>query len=126
MKHNSDLTPLAQKLRRNMTKEERKLWYEYLRTYPLRFRRQVTVGRYIVDFYCAAAKLVLELDGSQHYMPEGQAEDGERTAYLESLGIQVLRLSNTDVLQNLRGVCEEIDKTVQMRTRRPAHGPEIM
>ena len=117
MEHNSKLTSRAQELRKNMTKEERRLWYEYLHTYPYRFRRQVTFGNYILDFYCAAAKLAIELDGSQHYAPEGQQYDTIRTAYLDRLGIKVLRFSNLDVLQNLRGVCQTIDMAVAERTR---------
>ena len=117
MQHNSKLTSKAQSLRRNMTKEERRLWYEYLSNYPYRFRRQVTVGSYIVDFYCAAAKLVIELDGSQHFEPKEMQYDQRRTAYLNGLGIEVLRFSNTDILENLRGVCEKIDIVVSERMR---------
>ncbi len=117
MRHNSELTPHAQKLRKNMTKEERRLWYEYLHSYPQRFRRQVTFGRYILDFYCAAAKLAVELDGSQHYEPAVLHYDERRTAYLNGLGICVLRFSNLDVLTNLRGVCQKIDMTVSERIR---------
>ena len=98
-----------------MTKEERRLWYEFLSSYPHRFRRQVTCGRFLLDFYCAAAKLAIELDGSQHYDPQGIARDTERTAYLESVGIHVLRFSNADVMNNLRGVCERIDLSVKER-----------
>ena len=98
-----------------MTKEERKLWYDYLSQYPYRFRRQVTVGNYIVDFYCASAKLAIELDGSQHYEQSGQQYDAARTAYLNSIGIEVLRFSNLDILRNLRGVCQSIDMAVQRR-----------
>ena len=105
MKHNVRLTSRAQKLRKNMTKEERKLWYEYLCNYPIRFRRQVTFGSYILDFYCAAAKLAIELDGSQHFEPEGQRYDAVRCAFFEKNGIHIMRFSNTDVLHNLRGVC---------------------
>ena len=115
MEHNSKLTARAQTLRKNMTKEERRLWYEYLRFYPFRFRRQVCFGNYILDFYCAAAKLAVELDGSQHYDPDEQRYDQRRTAYLNSLGIEVLRFSNLDVLQNLRGVCQAIDLAVSKR-----------
>ena len=115
MQHNAKLTSRAQELRKNMTKEERKLWYEYLNNYPLRFRRQVTFGHFILDFYCAAAKLAVELDGSQHYGEEGLAKDAERTRFLESNGIVVLRFPNTDVTGNLKGVCELIDLTVQQR-----------
>ena len=117
MQHNSKLTPRAQKLRKNMTKEECRLWYEYLHDYPCRFRRQVTFGNYIVDFYCAAAKLAVELDGSQHCEPAELLYDERRTAYLNSLGIHVLRISNLDVLRNLRGVCQQIDLVVSERLR---------
>ena len=115
MKHNSELTQLAQQLRRNMTKEERRLWYEYLSRYPLRFRRQITYGRFILDFYCAAAKLCIELDGSQHYDEAGTVKDQERTEQLEKDGIMVLRFSNADVMKNLHGVCQQIDEVVQQR-----------
>ena len=115
MYHNKKLTSRAQELRKNMTKEERKLWYEYLRDYPKQFRRQVTFGNYILDFYCAAAKLAIELDGSQHYEPTGLEYDSQRTAFLRDIGIEVLRFSNADVMQNLRGVCQMIDMTVKHR-----------
>ncbi|MCI7639740.1 MAG: endonuclease domain-containing protein [Clostridiales bacterium] len=117
MNHNSKLTSRAQSLRKTMTKEERRLWYEYLHNYPVRFRRQVTSGNYILDFYCTAAKLAIELDGSQHYEPAGQMYDARRSAYLEQQGIQVLRFSNSDVMNQLRGVCEVIDAAVSSRTK---------
>ena len=115
MQHNKKLTERAQELRKNMTKEERRLWYEYLHNYPFQFRRQVTVGNYILDFYCAAAKLAVELDGSLHYEPAVQAYDEKRTAYLSSIGVKVVRFSNLDILQNLQGVCQLIDAAVQER-----------
>ena len=117
MNHNVRLTSCAQELRKTMTKEERRLWYEYLRGYPVRFRRQVTFGNYILDFYCAAAKLAVELDGSQHFEPEGQRYDAVRSAFFSNNGIRVLRFSNLDVLQNLRGVCQAIDMAVQEQIR---------
>lgn len=103
----------AQALRKNMTLEERILWYQYLRTYPIQWNRQKVIGPYIVDFYCKRAKLIIELDGSQHYDPETAAYDRQRTAYLNSLGYAVLRFSNTDVKTNLSGVCEVIDRTAK-------------
>ena len=115
MKKNEKMTTLSQSLRSNATTEENTLWYQYLRRYPVQFRRQCVFGQYIVDFYCADALLVVELDGSQHYMPDGMEKDEKRTAYLNSLGIYVLRFSNTEVHDNLRGVCEEIDKIVNQR-----------
>ena len=117
MIHNKKLTANAQNLRKNMTKEERRLWYEYLSKYPCRFRRQVTCGSYILDFYCAAARLAVELDGSQHFDPKGMQSDLDRTAFLERNGIHVIRFSNTDVLQNLRGVCQAIDLAVETRIK---------
>ena len=115
MRHDKKLTTLAQQLRKDMTKEERRLWYDYLSKYPLRFRRQVACGHFIMDFYCAQAKLAVELDGSQHFMPDGMRQDAQRTEYLNEMGIEVLRFSNTDVLQNLHGVCECVDNKVKER-----------
>ena len=105
-KHNPKLTENARALRRNMTKEEAQLWSQFLCRYPLRFRRQYVIGNYIADFYCHQAKLVVELDGSQHYSPEEREYDQKRTAYLEQQGLQVLRFSNLDVMGQFRSVCE--------------------
>ena len=105
-------TPYAQKLRREMTKEERHLWYDFLKTLPATVNRQKVIGPYIVDFYCAGANLIIELDGSQHYEESGVAEDQERDRYLTGQGFTVLRFSNCDVNQNFRGVCEEIMKHI--------------
>ena len=105
---NEALTSNAKKLRREMTKEERHLWYDFLKSLPETFHRQKVIGKYIVDFYCASAKIVIELDGSQHYDDEGLLSDKERDRYLDSLGITVLRYSNLEVNQNFTGVCEDI------------------
>jgi len=107
----------SQKLRREMTKEERHLWYDCLRTYPVQFKRQQPIGNYIVDFYCFKAKLVVELDGSQHCEPAAIAYDSRRTAFLEEKGLYVLRVSNLDVMRNFSGVCENIHRAVQDRLR---------
>ena len=115
MEKNIEKTVFSQKLRKNATKEENLLWYQYLRNHPVQFRRQCVFGDYIVDFYCAKARLILELDGSQHYEPEAMCKDTVRTQYLESLGLQVLRFTNTDINSNLRGVCQTIDLTVRQR-----------
>ena len=112
-KHNKAIIPLAQNLRKNMTKEERRLWYDFLRDYPIKFSRQKVFGKYIVDFYSAKAKIIIELDGSQHYDKEGIAKDSERTAYLEEYGLKVLRIPNNQVNENFRGVCEYIENEVK-------------
>ena len=108
-KHNKQLVPFAKHLRKEMTKEERHLWYDFLRSYPVRFSRQKVLGRYIADFYSAEAKLVIELDGSQHYKSEHMDNDAERTAFLEGYGLRVLRIPNNEVSRNFRGVCAYID-----------------
>ncbi len=112
-KHNKNLVPIAKNLRKNMTKEERHLWYEFLRNYPVRFSRQKILGKYIVDFYCAKAKLVLELDGSQHYEEKGIKEDTQRTEFLKDYGLMVIRIPNNEVNHNFYGVCEYIDSVVK-------------
>ena len=99
-----------------MTKEEAHLWYQFLCRYPLRFRRQYIIGNYIADFYCHQAKLVVELDGSQHYSAEEMVYDQKRTVFMNQQGLQVLRFSNLDVMRHFSGVCEQIDKTVRQRT----------
>ena len=115
-KGNKNLIPFARTLRKNMTKEERHLWYDFLRQYPVRFVRQKILGQYIADFYCASAKLVIELDGSQHYEPKEFRKDAIRTDYLSGYDLLVLRLPNNEVMRNFSGVCEYIDRIVQDRT----------
>lgn len=112
-KYNPKLVPVARMLRKNMTKEEKHLWYDFLRTYPIRFFRQKVLGKYVADFYCAKAKLIVELDGSGHYSEQGQKYDNERTHYLHGYGIRVIRISNEEIHNNFRGVCECIDRTVR-------------
>ena len=112
-KHNKQLVPLAKQLRKEMTKEERHLWYDFLRSYPVRFSRQKVLGKYIADFYSAEAKLVIELDGSQHYEDRNTTKDAERTAFLESYGLRVLRIPNNEVSRNFRSVCDYIDAAVR-------------
>ena len=101
-----------------MTKEERHLWYDFLRTYPVKFLRQKPLGKYIADFYSAEAKLIIELDGSQHYEETKMIKDAERTKYLEEYGLIVLRIPNNQVNQNFRGVCEYIDNIVKQSLHR--------
>ena len=106
--NNRKLSPNARKLRREMTKEERHLWYDFLKLLPLTVHRQKVLGHYIVDFYIASAKIVVELDGSQHYEDIGQLKDTQRDAYLEGIGCKVLRYSNGDINQRFQSVCEDI------------------
>ena len=111
-KHNKQLVPFAKQLRKEMTKEERHLWYDFLRTYPVRFSRQKVLGKYIADFYSAQAKLVIELDGSQHYEDPNVQKDAGRTAFLESYELTIIRIPNNEIINNFRGVCEYIDTVV--------------
>ncbi len=115
MERQQQMRNRSQSLRKEMTKEENKLWYQFLRKYPLQFKRQYMIGNYIVDFYCYKAKLIVELDGSQHYEPEEKAKDAIRTAFLESQGFRVLRYSNLDVLRKFRAVCQDIDRIAGSR-----------
>ena len=98
-----------------MTPHERKLWYPFLRKYQVKIYKQRIISRFIVDFYCACAKLVIEIDGTQHYEPQGMAYDAERSVFLSALGLEVLRFSNRDIDRDFRGVCEQIDLTIQNR-----------
>ena len=112
---NKELKEFATQLRNNATPEENKLWYEFLRTYPVRFNRQRIVENYILDFYCAKAKLAVESDGSQHYENESLKNDERRTEHLERLGLYVLRFSNSDVKNSFYEVCTKIDELVKSR-----------
>ena len=112
-KHNKSIVPTARMLRKNMTKEEKHLWYDFLRAYPVKFSRQKVLGRYIVDFYCAEAKLVVELDGMQHYEEDAMQYDAERTEYLEKYDLNVIRIDNSEINKDFYNVCEYIDRLVQ-------------
>ena len=114
-KYNKKLISFASMLRRNMTKEEKHLWYDFLASHPVRFSRQKVLGKYIADFYCDKAKLVIELDGSQHYEDKGEKNDAQRTTFLEGYGILVIRFSNLEISRNFKGVCEYIDLTLKQR-----------
>ncbi len=105
----------ARHLRKAMTPWERKLWYCFLRTYPVKFYKQRVLGPYIVDFYCPSAKLILELDGSQHFTPDGQASDSNRDAYLQTRGYAILRIPNIDIDRRFQSVCETIHRETQSR-----------
>ena len=112
---NNKLLDRARELRRDMTPKERKLWYMFLRRYPVKFYKQRIIDSFIADFYCHAAKLVIEIDGSQHYEPQGQAYDEERTAILTRYGLEVLRFSNREINTQFGAVCAQIDNTVKRR-----------
>lgn len=103
-----------------MTQQERKLWYCFLRKYPVRFLRQRPVGNYILDFYCSSVRLAVELDGGQHYEPQELAYDARRTVELEQMGVKVLRFTNTQADREFKAVIDEIDRVAQERRNPPA------
>jgi len=115
LKKEKTLLPYARRLRRDMTPEERKLWYLFLRKYPVKFYRQRIIDAFIVDFFCERGKVVVEIDGSQHYEEEGRQADQERDARMRSLGLAVLRFSNREINREFDAVCENIRQTVQSR-----------
>lgn len=102
----------AQENRKNPTPEEKQLWYAFLRNHPFQFRRQKSFGCYIVDFYCSSAKLVIEIDGSQHFSEEGKQWDENRTAYLNSLGLRVIRFTNRQITEEFDAVSCMIDAII--------------
>ena len=111
--YNKKNIPLAKSLRKDMTPWERKLWYGFLRNYPIRFQRQKALGNYIADFYCAKARLVIELDGGGHYTPEQKRQDEQRTNDLNAMNLTVVRICNLDIDRNFPGVCKHLDRLVQ-------------
>ena len=115
LKKNNKLLNVARILRRNMTRQEKHLWYDFLRYYPVKMYKQRIIDNFIADFYCHSARLVIELDGSQHYTIQGEEYDEARTEILEKYGIHVLRFSNKDVDDNFEGVCRMIDKVINER-----------
>ena len=115
LKKNNKLLNVAKILRRNMTRQEKHLWYGFLRYYPVKIYKQRIIDHFIADFYCHSARLVIELDGSQHYTNRGKTHDLARTEILERYGICVLRFSNKDVDDNFEGVCRMIDRVVNER-----------
>lgn len=119
---NPKLTSNAKTLRKSMTKEERRLWYDFFKGQPFTVNRQKVIGTYIVDFYCAEAGLVVELDGSQHYEANGRQSDELRDAFLRSCGLQVLRYSNYDVNCNFEGVCTDILEHLNAAKSNPPRG----
>ena len=111
--YNKENISLAKALQKNMTPWERKLWYDFLRNYPVRFQRQKAIGNYIADFYCAKARLIIELDGGGHYTPEQAGKDEQRTSDLNAMNLTVVRICNLDIDRNFCGVCEYVDRLVQ-------------
>ena len=105
----------VQELRHKMTPMEKKLWYSFLRTYPVKMYKQRPIRTFVADFYCPLARLVIELDGSQHYTEQGKEYDEQRTAILEQYGVQVFRFTNLDVDRHLDAVCAQIDSTIERR-----------
>jgi len=121
--YNKNLVPRAQEMRREMTPQERHLWYDFLRQHPLRFRRQSVIYHYIADFYCDGAKLVIEVDGSQHARPDAREYDWMRTLTLEGIELAVLRFTNAEVENEFMYVCERIDRAVRDRAGSLASPP---
>ena len=115
LKKNNKVLNVARILRRNMTRQEKHLWYDFLRYYPVKIYKQRIIDNFIADFYCHSARLVIELDGSQHYTNQGKAHDEARSKILERYGIYVLRFSNKDVDDNFEGVCKMIDRVINER-----------
>ena len=113
------LRPRAWELRNNATKQENHLWYDFLKLRPEQWGRQRVIGEFIVDFYCPKAKLVIELDGMQHYTPQGLAYDEERSAYLEGTGLKVMRFPNKDVDESFCFVCQQITEIAEARLQAP-------
>ena len=117
--YNKANIPLAKALRKNMTPWERKLWYDFLRGYPVRFQRQKAIGNYIVDFYCAKARLIVELDGNGHYVGEKMEKDKIRDEELKNMNLNVLRILNSDIDRDFISVCEMIDVKVKLSLSQP-------
>ena len=110
------MIPRAKELRKNMTPQERRLWYDFLCDYPVRFQRQKTICSFIADFYCFRAKLIVEVDGAQHFTNQGRAYDLERSAVLDRYGLKVIRFTNDEIEKQFLTVCGRIDKAVRERT----------
>ena len=117
IKRNFRLLDQAKELRKNMTPQENKLWYEFLKLYPVRVYRQRIIDSFIADFYCASAKLVIEIDGSQHFTSQGKAYDEERERIMQQYGIKTIRFSNFDIDFGFQNVCTCIHEEIQNRIK---------
>ena len=115
VKKNYKLLNVARMLRRNMTKQEKHIWYDFLRYYPVKVYKQRIIDNFIADFYCHKACLIIEIDGSQHYTDKGKSHDQARTGVLEKYGLSVIRFSNSDIDDRFEIVCSKIDKTIRER-----------
>jgi len=115
--YNCALIENGRQLRKNMTRHEKHLWYDFLRSFPIKWYRQRPIDHYIVDFYCSKARLVLELDGSQHYTIESEEYDEIRTEILEAYQLDVMRISNMEIDRNFQKVCQMIEWTVEERLK---------
>ena len=114
-KHNPNLTPHARELRKNMTKQEKHLWYDFLRFYPVKILRQKVIYSFIADFYCAEAKLVIEVDGSQHFTEDGKQYDSEREKIMQIFNLKTIRYTNNEIDKNFEAVCHDIDNHIKER-----------
>jgi very-short-patch-repair endonuclease len=112
-RYNVSNKPIARVLRKNLTPEECKLWYDFLRAYPVKILRQKPIDDFIADFYCSSARLVIEIDGHQHFTENGRKYDEERTQILQAYGLSVLRFSNEEVNNHFRQVCKSIDDAIR-------------
>jgi len=110
--YNRQLVEKAKELRKNMTPAEKRLWDGYLRMFKFRILRQRPINNFIVDFFCAQLRLVIEVDGESHFTNEGKDYDWERTQILEGYGLKVLRFTNNEVLQDWEGVCRQIEEEI--------------
>ena len=115
LNYNSENIELAKSMRKNMTPQEKHLWYDYLADYKPNFQRQKSIDNFIVDFYCQKAKLIIEIDGTGHFTEEGRRKDSLRTEILEKYGLTVIRFTNRQIDRKFKAVCEEIDKTVKSK-----------
>lgn len=112
LKYNKDLVKYARELRKNITDEEKELWYKFLKRLPVTVNRQKNIGNFIVDFYISSKNAVIEIDGAQHRMPQNKISDEIRDAELFNLGIKVLRYSNEDINKRFNIVCDDILKNI--------------
>lgn len=122
LKYKKSNIAYAKELRKNMTEQERKLWYNFLKKYPVRFQRQKAIDNFIADFYCASVRLAIELDGSQHYSKDGKSYDSFRTEKLEKNSVTVLRICNRDIDRNFENACAYIDSTVKSLAKEKNNG----